>query len=61
MFNPLSHNDYNTLSPLKKYIIEHDNTLDENSWRESIKFERSVSLGTQDITYYYNDEFWGLI
>ena len=29
--------------------------MDENNQRESIEFERLVSIGTQDITYDYND------
>ena len=31
--------------------------MDENNRRESIEFERSVSIGTQDTTYYYHDKF----
>ena len=37
---------------------EHDNIMDENNRRESIEFEISVSVVTQDNTYDYNDEFW---
>ena len=37
---------------------EHDNIMDEDNLRESTEFERSVSIGTQDTTYDYNDEFW---
>ena len=40
---------------------EHNNIMDENSRREKIEFYRSVSIGTQDTTYDYNDEFWDLI
>ena len=37
---------------------EHDHIMDENNLRESIESERSVSIGTQDNAYDYNDEFW---
>ena len=37
---------------------EHDNITDGNNRREIIEFEISVSIGTQDSTYDYNDEFW---
>ena len=40
---------------------EHDNTMDGNNRGESIESERSVSIGTQEFTYDYNDEFWDLI
>ena len=40
---------------------EHDSILDENNQRESIEFERSLSIGTQDNIYNYNDEFWDSI
>ena len=36
---------------------EHDNIMDEKNQREIIKCDRSVSIGTQDTTYDYNDEF----
>ena len=36
---------------------EHDNIMDENNRRESIDFDISVSIGTQDNTYDYNEEF----
>ena len=32
--------------------------MDENNQRESIESERKVSIGTQDTTYDYDDEFW---
>ena len=35
--------------------------MDENSQRESIESDISVSIGTQDTTYDYNDEFWDSI
>ena len=40
---------------------EHDSIMDENNQRESIEFERSVAIGTQDNIYNYNDEFWDSI
>ena len=36
----------------------HDNRINETNLRERIEFERSVSIGTQNTTYDYNDEFW---
>ena len=33
----------------------------EDNRREIIEFEISVSIGTQDTTYDYNDEFWNYI
>ena len=50
-------NDYNTMSPLHVPMKDHDNIMDENNWRETIEFEISVSIWTQDTTYDYNDEF----
>ena len=47
----ISHNDYNTLSPLHIPMKEHDNITDEKNQRESIKCEISVSIGTQDTAY----------
>ena len=43
----ISHNDYNSLSPLQIPMIEHDNMGDENNRREGIEFDRSVSIGMQ--------------
>ena len=40
---------------------EHDNITEKNNQMEIIEFERSVSIGIQDITYDYNDEFWDSI
>ena len=40
---------------------KHDNIIDENNWRKSIDFDRSVSIGMQNNTYGYNDEFWDSI
>ena len=40
---------------------EHDNIMNEKNQRESIEFDMSVSIVTQDTTYDYNDEFWDLI
>ena len=40
---------------------EYDNIMDENNQIESIEFDISVSIGTQDTTYDYNDEFWDSI
>ena len=54
----ISQNDYNTLSPLHFPMKEHDNIMDENNQIESIESNISVSIGTQDTTYDYNDEFW---
>ena len=35
--------------------------MDENNLIEVIELERYVSIGTQDTTYDYNDEFWDSI
>ena len=35
--------------------------MDENNQIESIEFYISVSIGTQEYTYDYNDEFWDSI
>ena len=35
--------------------------MDENNRRERIEFEISVSIGTQDTTYDYSNEFWDSI
>ena len=40
---------------------EHDNIMDENNRIEIIEFETSVTIGTQDTPYDYNDEFWDSI
>ena len=40
---------------------EYDNTMDENNQRESIEFDRYVTMGTQETTYDYNDYFWDSI
>ena len=40
---------------------EHDNTMDKNNRIESIVFKISVAIGTQNINYYYNGEFWDSI
>ena len=37
---------------------EYYNIIDKKNQRESIQFERSLSIGTQDATYEYSDEFW---
>ena len=37
---------------------EHDNIMGQNNQGEIIELDRSFSIGTQDITYYYNNEFW---
>ena len=39
----------------------HDIIMDEKNRIEGIKFDRSVSIGAQDTTYDYNDEFWDSI
>ena len=57
----ISQNDYNTLSPLHIPMKEHGIIMDEKNLREGIDFERSVSIGTQDPTKDYNDEFWDSI
>ena len=54
-------NCYNTFSLLHIPIKEHYIIMDENNLREGIKFDRYVSIGTQDTTYDYNDEFWDSI
>ena len=40
---------------------EYDNIMDENNQRESIELDIFFSIGTQDTTYDYNDEFWDSI
>ena len=55
----ISHNDYNTLSTLHITTEEYDNIMNEKNNRDIIQFERSVSIGTQNTTYDYNDEFYG--
>ena len=57
----ISQNYYNTLSPLHIPMEEHDNITDENNQIKIIEFYRSVSIGTQDTTYDYDDEFWDSI
>ena len=37
---------------------EHENMMDETNRRKSICSDRSVSIGTQDTHYYYNDVLW---
>ena len=41
----ISHNYYNTLSPLNITIKESDNIMDENDQIEGIKFDISVLIG----------------
>ena len=53
--------DWISLTPLHVPTEEHDKILDENNWIETIGFEISVSIGTNDCTYNYNYEFWDLI
>ena len=36
---------------------ENNNIMNEKKQRESIEFDRSVSIGTQDAKYDYNDKF----
>ena len=57
----MSQNYYNTFSPLNISTKEHDIILDEKNQRERIELEISVSIGTQDTTYYFNGEFWDSI
>ena len=47
----ISQNYYNAFSPLHIPTKEHDNIMDEKNRRESIEFEKSVSMGTQDTIY----------
>ena len=54
----ISQNDFSQLTPLHVSIKYHDNIMDKNYWRESIEFEISVSIGNQECTYHYNDDFW---
>ena len=35
--------------------------MDESNQRDGIEFYRYFSIGTQDTTYDYNDEFWDSI
>ena len=39
----------------------HENVMNENNEKEIIIFDKLVSIGTQDTTYYYNDTFWDSI
>ena len=41
----ISNNDHNTLLSLHTPMVKHDNISDENNRKESIQFERSVSIG----------------
>ena len=54
----ISQNDYNSLSTLHIPMKEHDIIMDTNNRKEGIESEISVSIGTKDTTYDYNDEFW---
>ena len=40
---------------------QHDIIMDKNSRMEVIESDRSISIGTQDTTYDYSDEFWDSI
>ena len=40
---------------------EHDIIMGENNRIKVIEFDKYVSIGTQDTTYEYNDEFWDSI
>ena len=40
---------------------EHDIITDEKNRREGTEFDRTISIGKQDSTYDYNDEFWDSI
>ena len=57
----ISQSDYNTLSPIHIPTKEYDIIMDEKNRREGTELEISVSIGTQDTTYDYNDGFWGSI
>ena len=57
----ISQNSSNTLPPLNIIMKEYDNIMDEKNLREIIEFEISVSIGIQNTTYDYNDEFWDTI
>ena len=54
----ISQNDYITFSTLHIPMKEQNNITDEKNRRDSVEFEISVSIRTQDTTYDYNDEFW---
>ena len=41
------HNYFSSLTPLHVPIEENGNIMDENNRRETIEFEKSVSIGTQ--------------
>ena len=47
----ISHNDYNTLSPLHTPMKEHDIIMGENNRIKVIEFDIPVSIRTQDTTY----------
>ena len=57
----ISHNNKNALSLIHVPMEEHDHIMDEKNQIESIKFDRPVSIGTQDTTYDYNEKFWDYI
>ena len=45
------HKYFSSLTPLNVPTEEHNNINDENNQRQSIEFDRSVSVGTQECTY----------
>ena len=47
----ISHNNYNTLSPLNITMKEQNKIKDKKNRIERIEFEISVSIGMQDTTY----------
>ena len=47
----ISQNYYNAFSLLHIPMKEHDNIMYKNNRTESIEFEKSVSIVTQDTTY----------
>ena len=53
----ISQKKISSLSPLNVSLEEHDNIMDVNNRRESIKLERYISIGTQYTTYDCNGEF----
>ena len=49
------------LSPVHIPIKENDNIIDEDNHIKRFGFKISFSIGAQDTTYDYNNEFWDSI
>ena len=49
------------MSPVHIPIKENDNIIDEDNHIKRFGFKISFSIGAQDTTYDYNNEFWDSI